>query len=421
MNGWTRRRPSPTPDLPAVDPLAAFAWRYGRSLGPRGADLLLRFVPDRAFAGVVRRLAAMGVEDAVAADALGRVRRLGDWSDAWMVSAQRALGEARMAAKAGEIDAEALANKQAALAFHAASWPPPDARTLRTLRASAASLFAEAVAVLDPGIRRLDIRWRTQRLPALLAYPPGTGRAAPLVIVLNGATTAKEEVIAWAGPFVRRGMAVLALDWPGTGEVIGLPAPTADDDDLLDGVLDALAADPAVDTRRAACVGPSLGGALAVRLGAAERNVRAVVAVTPPFAARAWLPRVGPLLQEHLVAHAGGLDRLNEIAESFALSSFAGRNRPPLLVFGAGRDLIVPPMEAVRLAAAMGDDATLAWYPQGGHALFDAVPAWTADAAAWLGAILETPSTRVDSRSTPFDITSNPPSIRSNATADSGK
>lgn len=408
MNRFARRRASPTSSGPAVDPLAAVAWRFGRSFGPRGADLALRLVPRRAFAGVAGRLVAMGVEEAVAADALGRVRRLGDWSDAWMVAAQRALGAARTAAKSGSAETEAIEKKQAALAFHAASWPPPDPRTLKTLRASTASLFAEAIAVLDPGIRRLDVPWRTHRLPALLARPASAGQAAPVVVLLNGTTTAKEETIAWASPFLRRGMAVLALDWPGTGEAASLAATAGDCDDILDGVLDTLAGVPGVDAGTIACVGPSLGGALAVRVGAADRTVRAVVAVTPPVDARAWLPLVGPLVHAHLVAHAGGLDRLAELAEAFALPPPIGRNRPPLLVFGAGRDLIVPPLEAVRLAAAFGDDATLVWYPRAAHALFDAIPAWTADAAAWLEAILVPPSTRVDSVSTPFDAAVRP-------------
>lgn len=344
----------------------------------------------------------MGVDQAIAADVLGGMRRLGDWSDAWMVAAQRALGNARIAAKGGDAQTAAFEKKQAALAFHAASWPPPDERTLRTLRSSTATLFAEAIAVLDPDVRRLEIPWRTRRLPALLARPPEGGSSAPVAVLLNGTTTAKEETIAWAGPFLRRGLAVLALDWPGTGEAAARAGPAIDCDDILDGVLDVLAGERAIDVGAVACVGPSLGGALAVRLGAADRSVGAVVAVTPPFDARAWLPYVGPLVHEHLVAHAGGADRLAEIAEAFALASPAGRNRPPLLVFGAGRDLVVPPMEAVRVTAAFGDDATLVWYPRGAHALFDAIPAWTADAAAWLEAILAPPSTRVDSVSTPF-------------------
>ena len=396
--------------MPAADPFASWAWRHGHRLGPRGADVLLRVAPGRAFAVVSRRLATMGIDEAVAGDVLGRTRRIADWPDAWMVAAQRALGNARIAAKGGNADIAAHEKKQAALAFHAASWPPPDERTLRTLRSSAATLFAEAMSVLDPGIRPLEIPWRATRLPALLAHPPDGARAAPVVVLLNGATTSKEETIAWAGPFLRHGFAVLALDWPGTGIAAAATGPPFDCDDLLDGVLDVLAGEHGLDSRAVACVGASLGGALAIRLGQAERNVRAVVAITPPYDARAWLPRASPLIRDHLTAHAGGADRLDDYAAAFTLSSPAGNHRPPLLVFGAGRDVVVPPAEAVRAAAAFGDDATLLWSPRGAHALFDAIPTWTADAAAWLEVILAPASTRVDSESTPFaDMVSPPP------------
>jgi len=77
-------------------------------------------------------------------------------------------------------------------------------------------------------------------------------------------------------------------------------------------------------------------------------------------------------------------------------------------VLGAGRDLVVPPAEAQRLAAAAGDLGTLLWYPRGGHGLYEIVSTWTADVATWLGAILAEPdgvaipkseSTGVDSHS----------------------
>jgi alpha-beta hydrolase superfamily lysophospholipase len=364
-------------------------------LGEREADLALRLVPGRVFPALAPRLAAMGVEARLATAALARVRRVEDWSEAWMWAAQRALGNGREAATGGDAVGEAAGKRQAALAFHIAGWPPPDQRTQRALRASSATLFAEALPVLDPAVRRLAVPWRTGRLPALLALPTRADDA-PLVVLLNGMTTAKEETIAWTAPFLARGLAVLALDWPGTGEAAsGTPA-TADCLDLLDGVLDLADAEPALDPARMAVVGVSVGGALAVRLGQADGRVAVVVAVTPPYDAPPWLPRLGPLLRRHIADHAGGPDRFDELAAGLSLARPAGRHRPPTLIFGAGRDLIVPPGESLRLAAALGDDATLVWRRGAGHGLFAAIPAWTTEAAAWLAVVLDSESTQVD-------------------------
>jgi alpha-beta hydrolase superfamily lysophospholipase len=58
-----------------------------------------------------------------------------------------------------------------------------------------------------------------------------------------------------------------------------------------------------------------------------------------------------------------------------------------MLVIGAGRDLIVPPEEALRYCAAAGERGTLLWYPDGSHGLYEALPEWTAEAARWLAAV----------------------------------
>jgi alpha-beta hydrolase superfamily lysophospholipase len=69
-----------------------------------------------------------------------------------------------------------------------------------------------------------------------------------------------------------------------------------------------------------------------------------------------------------------------------------------VLVFGAGRDLIVPPEEAIRFCVAAAERGTLLWYPDGGHGLYDELSDWTTEAARWLNAVLAggSASTRVD-------------------------
>jgi len=69
-----------------------------------------------------------------------------------------------------------------------------------------------------------------------------------------------------------------------------------------------------------------------------------------------------------------------------------GRVRCPALVFGAARDLVVPPDEAMKLTSAFGELGTLVWYADGAHALYDRVDDWTAVAAEWLATLFELPS-----------------------------
>lgn len=80
-------------------------------------------------------------------------------------------------------------------------------------------------------------------------------------------------------------------------------------------------------------------------------------------------------------------EKIPEIAAEFALFDVAPLVRCPVLVFGAGRDVIVPSTEAQLLAYRLGAQASLVWYPKGGHCLYDHIRGWTSDAASWLSAL----------------------------------
>jgi 2,6-dihydroxypseudooxynicotine hydrolase len=370
------------------------AWRVVPALTPQRLDRLLRARSAAILPGGARhRFRALGFPDESVAGTLRQIRRLDDWSEAWTARAQRFLGEARTEDAAGRSIEAANARRLAALSYHVAQiLPPADDRAARTLRASAASLFASTVPVLMPDARRVEVLWRASRLPGYLFVPPTAPRPIPLAVFLNGATTSKEELLSWSTKLYDRGLAVLALDWPGTGEAAAKHPVGADCDDITDGILSLAEREPSLDPARVALVGVSLGGALAVRAAALDRRIAACVAVTPPYDATPWLWQAQPLLLDQLVALAGSEDALERLAAGFALFDVVGRLRCPLLVLGAGRDLVVPPREALRLSAAAGDLATLLWYPNGGHALYESIPAWTDDVARWLGAVLDAPT-----------------------------
>jgi hypothetical protein len=75
---------------------------------------------------------------------------------------------------------------------------------------------------------------------------------------------------------------------------------------------------------------------------------------------------------------------LPAIAAAFDLTERAERVRCPVLVLGAGRDVVVPPTEAQHLAARLGERAALVWYERGGHCLYANVASWTAETAEWI-------------------------------------
>lgn len=370
-------------------------WRVARYVTPERVNRLLRL---RSAAGLPvsrGRFLAMGLPDDTVEAVLRHIWSLQGWDLSWTWAAQRFLSESRRHATAQRPGEAAIARQQAALSYHAATIGVVDSiKKLRTLRAARTTLFSQSLPIMWPDVVRVEPVWRTTVLPGYLARPDTAAGPVPLVVVLNGSTTAKEEMLLWIGPLLERGLAVLCLDWPGTGEAALELDITADCDDFTDGVLDLARADPDLDETRVALLGFSLGGALAVRAAVADRRIAAVITVTAPYDAARWLRRASPVMIDHLVATAGSADAVAVLEREFALPGLVEALTCPLLVIGAGADLVMPPSESLRLCAAAGENGTLIWFPDEGHGLYDAVEVWMDDAGRWLQGILDLTSSR---------------------------
>lgn len=396
--------PAPQSGDPIMWRRADRAWRISARLTPKHIDWFLRVRTGRGLPRSFReRFLAMRLPPETIDRALGEVRHLQDWLPAWNRAAQRYLAEARREDGTGHWHEAALARRNAAMCYHIAHLiTDDDPRTVRALRAAGVQAFTQAIQRLMPQVRKVGVPWRAVALPAYLAKPQLHHDRLPLVVLLNGATTTKEETLLWADHFLEYGLAVLALDWPGTGETADGGPLSSQCDDITDGIIDFAASDPDLDPARVALVGISLGGVLAVRAAALDRRIDACVTVTAPYDARRWIGAVNPIVGHQLLSLAGESASLEELADDFALTEVAGRVRCPMLVFGAGHDLVVPPDESLHLSAAVGDLATLVWYPEGSHGLYEQLDDWTTVAAHWLATLFRIPaspvieSTRVD-------------------------
>ncbi len=388
---------------PVIPRRTAVAWRLALLADQRRVNAYLRLFGAAGLPLVsAGRLAAMNLPPDITLEALRKVRALADWDLAWTWAAQRFLSESRMHQRMGRRTEAALPQRHAALAYHIASILVfDDLRKVRTLRDACSTLYAQATRLLQPDVRRVEIGWRAARLPAYLALPDDPSGPAPLVVLLNGSSTSKEETLLWSSPLRARGFAVLALDWPGSGESALTMSPTAGCDDLTHGLFAFAELDPALDARQVALLGFSLGSAVAALAAAHDRRVRALIAVTPPYDPRPWFNHTVPLMRRHIAAIAGGMDEARQLCGDFALPGVIERTTSPVLVLGAGRDLIVPPEEALRYCAAAGARGTLLWYPDGTHGLYDELQDWMPDVANWLveRAGMVPSSTQVDTES----------------------
>jgi dienelactone hydrolase len=374
-------RSTSTPRERVVDSLDASERALDQLLQKRSALAL----PE----SMLARIVALGLPTETVEEVLGAIRSLDDWMIAWTRMGQQWVAVAKREDISGRWRHGALARRHAALCYHAAHFiTAADQKTVLMLRSTAAGFFAQAAPYLYEMTERIYIPWKEHNLPAYLRRPTGAGSPFPLVIVFNGATTIKEETLIWSDPIVNAGWAVLAVDWPGTGEATAIAPLSGEGESVVVSILTELERDPRVDKSRIAALGFSLGATPVVRGAERDPRISAVILVTPPFDPPAWPALLDPLMARQLLLLTDDGRDPEDVIASFSLRASLDGWHCPALIFGAGQDRVAPPDEADRVAHGMGEWATLVRYPYATHGLYDVIDDWPYVAAEWLTALI---------------------------------
>ena len=246
--------------------------------------------------------------------------------------------------------------------------------------------FRRGAGTLSPPAELVRIPYAGTTLAAYLRVPPGR---RPVVIMIPGLDSVKEELQATAEYLVSRGLAVVAIDGPGQGEAeYDLPIEPAYER-VTAAVVDYLRDRADIDPDRIGVFGVSLGGYYAARSAAYEPRVRATVALSGPYR---WdldwdtlPPQTRSTFQHRSGAASAGEARKR--AGTLTLEQAAARITRPLLVAAGGRDRLVPAYHAERLARE-APGAELLLVPDGSHGLTNHAPESRSQLADWLAAHL---------------------------------
>lgn len=355
-------------------------------------DLLFRLASANVLSPAARtRFRHAGIGERQISETLRRVRGVRGvrgWSRSWTQAASSYLEAAVAEQQRGRLDTAACQQVAAALCYHFATmFELQDVSQKRRLYRRAALLFRHAAPALAPSAEYVEVPWRDTSLPGYLRLPDRSRETLPLVVLLNGASTAKEEMTLWSEPFLRRGLATLALDTPGSGESWDRVHGRPDQQDIADALIAFGDGDPRLDARRIGVLGISLGGAAAVRLAGHNADLAAVVSVTAPFHPEPYFRHLNDIVRQEVALVAGYRpEQIDEMVRQVSLLEVAPRLRVPLLVVGAGRDLVVPPDESPRLYRAAGGQKRLLFLDGANHAGFSHMAEWTGAAADWLAA-----------------------------------
>jgi len=314
------------------------------------------------------RFTAQGVDPNDFVATTGRLERWEDWLDAWCATADVHAGLAREAEARGRTLTAGEAWVRAALCYHFAKfvWILDEAKHRAAAAKAVTSLYA-AHRFLDRTAERVEIPLDGARIVGNLRRPAGAARP-PLVLLLPGLDSTKEEFFHWENVFLARGMATFSLDGPGQGETTSLMPIRADYEVAVAATLDTLARRDDVDARRVGAAGVSLGGYYAPRAAAFEPRLRATAAIGGPYAfGRLWasLPSLTRATFAYH-AHAKSEDDAHTKAAALDLSGVLARIAQPLLVVFGKLDRLIPWQDAERVAKE-APNAELVLYPDGNH------------------------------------------------------
>jgi pimeloyl-ACP methyl ester carboxylesterase len=332
------------------------------------------------------RFTAQGVDPGDFARVTGPLECWADWLDAWCANGDMHAGLARDAEGRGRSLTAGEAWVRASLSYHFAKfvWMLDLARH-RTAADKAVAAMANAHRLLDPTAERLELDFNGGVMVGSLRRPAGVDRP-PVVLLIAGLDSTKEEFFAVENLFLARGMATFSLDGPGQGETACTLTIQPDFEAPVAAVLDVLCARSDLDGARVGMLGVSLGGYYAARAAAFEPRIRAVVISGGPY-------DYGELIRHRAphsfatFAHNSGTSNSKEDTYAFAArlsleGVLGGLTQPMIVVFGK-QDRLIPWEHAVRVARE-APNAELWLFEEGNHVCMNIAYRWRPQAADWL-------------------------------------
>ncbi|WP_432478187.1 alpha/beta hydrolase family protein [Nocardioides sp. GXQ0305] len=297
-----------------------------------------------------------------------RVATWEDWLPEWSRTAERHEREAQECESRERTLSAGHAWLRAAVCHHFGKfvWMVDRDLSAEAGERSVAAL-RRAHAHLDPTAERVTVPLEGARVVGNLRRPPGVDRP-PLVVLVPGLDSTKEEFFWLEQSFLDRGMATVSLDGPGQGETAALLPARHDYEVAVTAVLDLLEGREDLDLSRTGLYGVSLGGYYAPRVTAHEPRVRAMVAMAGPYRWGDLWDSLPPMTRETwtVKSHAGSSAEARDRAAALDLTDVCEQIAVPTLYVTGKLDRLVP-WEQTRQQAESTPGAELIAYDDGNH------------------------------------------------------
>jgi 2,6-dihydroxypseudooxynicotine hydrolase len=315
------------------------------------------------------RFVANGIDVNDFDDTVAKTTDWKDWAPNWRTVGEMHEAIGLEAEQRGRSLSAAQAYQRAAWCYHLGKFLWFDDVQLHAdLRDRAVDVYRKALPSLDPPAERLEVPFEGHIIPGNLRRPDSR-KPPPLVLLVPGLDSSKEELFAIEEDFLRRGLATLSVDGPGQSENSEHFAIRPNWETVVTPLLDHLAGlETGLDQDRIGLMGISMGAIYGPRAAAKDKRIRALVALAGPYNLGECWAALNPLTKGGYRFYTKSVDEAEaeRTAYTLNLEGILGEVTQPMLVIHGAKDRLFPPAHAERIAREAAN-ATLVMYPDGNH------------------------------------------------------
>lgn len=240
--------------------------------------------------------------------------------------------------------------------YRDAAWPMPvtDPRMLPTYK-KARAMFDKEWEMGRAPFEKIQVRWEGKMLPGYFRKPAGPqGKKFPVVIPFQGADTMAEATIMGGAAYGARGMAFLAVDFPGQGgalRLMDLHLPP-DTDRVVKAMIDYLGTRNDIDMTKIGLEGISMGGYGVPRAASGEKRVTAAFMSSGSYDLGHDLFDYLPSIQERVRWIIGAndlVDARKKLRDYTLADGRAAKIECPMLIGYSKDDRVMDPAGALKL------------------------------------------------------------------------